>query len=211
MFPTLLRGANMGLSHLLRNSCHSSSSNQPRSRKKRRRDTRRRLFAESLERRIVLTCGVHSLSVGSIDPVDEAGSGFDVDVTITGDCGAELNVEILDQNGNSVDMWTESGLEGMQTIFAAPPMDDDPSADPANTYSMAFTLVDMAYDVLATASTTFEVRNVAPTIDSLQASVSDPAMYTVDLSASFSDPSMNDTFDITIDWGDGASESSGAS
>lgn len=162
------------------------------------------MVTESLEPRLMLTCGTHSVSIATIPAIDE-GNGQQIEINVTGTCGATLDVQFYDGAGQEMmDSYSDWGGEGLHT-YEFWPEDDDPTGTPGDTYSVVATLTDMAGAPLASDTQTFQVSNLPPVINSFAAEF-DANMGYVALSGDVTDPGINDTFDITIDWGDGTTE-----
>ena len=82
-------------------------------------------------------------------------------------------------------------------------LDDNPSGDPSDNYSVALSAND-GVDAGA-ASATVTVNNVPPSVTISGDTIDENGIAT--LNGVITDPGTLDTFDVTIVWGDGASES----
>jgi uncharacterized repeat protein (TIGR01451 family) len=84
-------------------------------------------------------------------------------------------------------------------------LDDDPTGTPSDGYTISVTLSDddTGSD---SASATVVVDNVAPTLSSLTLSAGVGENGIATLGGTISDPGTLDTFEVTVDWGDGTTD-----
>jgi len=101
---------------------------------------------------------------------------------------------------------TTLNLAAGQTTFSASHqyLDDNPTGTASDVYNVGVTVSDDDTG-LASAGATVTVNNVAPSITSLTAANINEGQSTT-LNVSFSDPGTQDIHTVTIDWGDGKSQ-----
>ncbi|MBP7998732.1 MAG: DUF11 domain-containing protein [Chloroflexi bacterium] len=139
-------------------------------------------------------------NVAITSPINENGS-----TTLTGN--------MLDSDGDGFTLTVVWG-DGVTDVYTYPAgtasfsethtyLDDNPTGTASDNYTVNLTLAD-TFGNNDTDSTTITVNNIAPSLSSVNITSPHNENGTATLTGTITDPGTQDTFTLTVDWGDGS-------
>lgn len=137
-------------------------------------------------------------------------SGVAIDASVTEGGTATLTGNMTDADGDAFELtvdWGDGTVETFNYAAGTPSFsethvyaDDDPSGTPSDIYTVELTLSDGVGSNSETVNIT--VVNAAPQLSNLVLTGPDGVGGTATLTGDLSDAGVDDTFTLTIDWGD---------
>ncbi|MBB5208124.1 choice-of-anchor Q domain-containing protein [Chiayiivirga flava] len=138
--------------------------------------------------------------VAASSPIDEGGSTTLTGTITDADSGDGFTLTVDWGDGTSEDFTYPAGTTAFSETHAYP--DDNPTGTPSDVYAIALSIDDGAGGT-DTADTSTTVQNVAPTLTAVTASGPLQAGDTTTLAGNIGDVGIEDSFTLSVDWGDG--------